>query len=159
MSDQASTEISYGPLAFGDPEEVEWAARIHESAPLNWDPDYEVTDLRVGNWVKFLGEAANDPKVHVSVARLGPRLVGLHWLVMAEKHGVSCAHIQSLWVDPQQRSRGIGKALKDRGEAWAKSRGAKFVWTEVFYANQRMIDYNLRLGFSAGQVEMTKALT
>jgi len=151
-------EISYGTLAFEDPAEVERAARIHESAPLNWDPSYEVTDARVANWVDFLGKAAKDPNTYIGVARQDGALVGSHWLVMDERHGVPCAHIQSLWVDPDHRLRGIGKALKERGEAWAKSRGARFVWTEVFYTNQRMIDFNLRLGFAAGQVEMTKNL-
>jgi len=152
------SEISYGSLAFDDPGEVERAARIHESAPLNWDPSYLVTDARVANWVKFLGEAASNPDIHIGVARSGSELVGLHWLVMGERHDVSCAHIQSLWVDRDHRKQGIGKTLKERGEAWAKSRGARFVWTTVFYANQNMIEFNLRLGFKAGQVEMTKGL-
>jgi len=152
-------EITYGPIDFQDPDEICSAAKIHESAPLNWNPDYKVTELRVQNWCKFLKQAASDSSIFVISAKdKTGSIVGLHWLQIIEKHGEKCAHIQTLWVSESSRRSGIGRELKKRGEEWAKSNGAKFVVTEVFYSNKKMIDYNLKLGFTARQVEMIKDL-
>jgi GNAT superfamily N-acetyltransferase len=151
--------ITYGPINFEDPAEVYEAAKIHESAPLNWDPGYKVREPRIQNWCKFLNKAATDSSIFVISAKdPAGGIVGLHWLQLTEKYGEKCAHIQTLWVSEKHRKSGIGRELKKRGEEWAKARGAKFAVTEVFYANKKMIDYNLKLGFSARQVEMIKDL-
>ncbi len=149
----------FGPLNFTDPNEIYEAAKIHEKAPLNWDPDYPVKEEEIQKWVRFLNKAATDPSVFVVCAKNEHgALIGLHWLQLTEKYGVPCGHIQSLWVDEDYRREGIARELKQRGEDWARSHGAKFVTTSVFYSNKRMIDYNLKLGFVARQVEMTKDL-
>lgn len=151
--------IVYGTLNFEDSNEIRRAAQIHESAPLNWNPSYVVRDERVQNWCKFLRSAAQDPSIYVVSAKTeAGELVGLHWLQLTEKYNEKCAHIQSLWVAEEHRQSGIGAELKKRGEEWAKKNGAKFIVTEVFYANKKMIDYNIKMGFSARQVEMIKDL-
>lgn len=152
-------EITFGPLNFSDPNEIRRAAEIHESAPLNWDPSYVVRPERVQNWCQFLTSAARDSSLFVVTAKTqAAELIGLHWLQMTERYDVRCGHVQSLWVAETHRQSGIGRELKSRGEQWAKSQGAKFVVTEVFYANQKMIDFNLKQGFSARQLEMIKDL-
>lgn len=152
-------DIVYGRLNFEDADEILSAARIHESAPLNWNPKYIVRDEHVQNWVRFLEKAALDPAIFVVSAKTqAGEIIGLHWLQLIEKYNAKCAHIQTLWVSEDYRGSGIGKELKRRGEQWARSVGAKFVVTEVFYANRKMIDYNVKLGFTARQVEMIKDL-
>jgi GNAT superfamily N-acetyltransferase len=152
-------DIVYGPIRFDDSDEIHRVAEIHESAPLNWNPTHEVREERVQYWCTFLGDAAQNPAVFVITARTQlNEIIGIHWLHLVEKYGEKCAYIQSLWVSDKHRNVGIGRELKKRGEEWAKSSGAKFIATNVFYANEKMIAYNLKLGFSARQVEMIKDL-
>lgn len=151
--------VSYGVPDFLNADEIYRVAEIHEAAPLNWDSSWKVTDDGVRNWVRFLEKSKTDPSVLILVAKSSDgAIVGSHWVKLTEKHGVSCGHIQSLWVDERLRGRGIGHELKKRGEDWARQAGAKFLTTDVFYSNQKMIDYNLKQGFKPQQVEMTKNL-
>ena len=152
-------EISYGPLNFIDPVEVMRAAEIHENAPVNWKPDFVLFDARVQACVLSLKKCAGDASVFIATAR-SPKneIIGFHWLCLVEKYGEKCGHIHSLWTSTKYCNHGIGGELKRQGEAWAKSQGAKFIATEVFYANKKMIEYNLKRGFVARQVEMLKDL-
>src|SRR5262245_13240337 len=40
-------------------------------------------------------------------------------------------HIQALFVDPTYRRHGVGRRLKELGEAWAKAMGCEFMDTNV----------------------------
>lgn len=152
-------KITYGSLNFNDPAEVWLAAEVHESAPLNWDTTYVVRKERVQNRCDRLMRAATDETVCVLTAKTAAgEIIGFHWLELSEKYNEKCARILSLWVSESHRRNGIGKDLKRNGEEWAKRQGAKFIVTDVFYANKKMIDFNLKNGFSARQVEMIKDL-
>jgi GNAT superfamily N-acetyltransferase len=152
-------EITFSGLSYDDPAEIERMARIHESGPLDWIPGYKVDEALVAERAKFLRQSQGNEAVCVLVARnAADEMVGFHWLQRVEKYGRPCARIDSLWVDEMYRRQGIAQALKERGEAWAKSVGAALVITEVFYVNKGMIDLNLKLGFEARQVEMIKRL-
>jgi GNAT superfamily N-acetyltransferase len=53
----------------------------------------------------------------------------------------------SMWVDPQERRRGIGRALIDAVEAWAAGWGATRTVLWVFATNEPAMRFYLRLGF------------
>ena len=148
------SEPNYDNLA-----EIERIALLHEQGPLDWIPGYKVDDTQVERRTKFLRQAQENEAVHILAARNeDDEVVGFHWLQLIDRHGRSCARIDSLWVAEAYRRQGIAQALKEQGEAWAKSVGAALIVTEVFYVNQTMIDLNLKLGFEAQQVEMIKKL-
>ena len=152
-------EISYGPLDFDNQDEVMRAAEIHESAPINWKPGFVVADSRIHECAISLKKCADDAAVFVLTARSQSKeIIGFHWLDIVEKYGEKSGHIRSLWTSTKHRNRGIAGELKRHGEDWARLQGAKFITTEVFYANKKMIEYNLKLGFVARQVEMLKDL-
>jgi|GEM_PF-2528581 GNAT superfamily N-acetyltransferase len=150
--------LIYCGANFEDDNELLEMARIHESAPLNWNPDYKITDERLKYWVGFFKENNNEEEVKYILAKNDNKIVGLHWIKISEKYNTRCAKIDSLWVHDDYRKKGIGAEIKRQGEVWAKENGAKFIVTEVFYSNQRMIDFNLKQGFEARQVEMIKDL-
>lgn len=152
-------KITFGGLNYDDSAEIERMARLHEQGPLDWIPGYEVAEALVVQRAISLRTTQDDTAVHILTARneMG-EVVGFHWLQRIEKDGRTSARIDSLWVDEAYRRQGIAQALKEQGEAWAKSIGAAFIVTEVFYVNKTMIELNLKLGFTAQQVEMIKNL-
>jgi GNAT superfamily N-acetyltransferase len=152
-------EVTYSLLDIHNEAELRSAAYIHESAPQNWDPHYKVTEERVLFWIDFLKNLSLENKAWIMVAKnKKSEVVGLHWLRLEEKYKTLRANIDSLWVHDDYRKNGIGSELKKRGEEWAKAQGAKMVCTQVFYSNQKMINFNVKLGFISQQVEMIKPL-
>lgn len=152
-------EIKYSLLNIHDEAELRSAAYIHESAPLNWDPQYKVTDERVLFWIDYLKNLSVGNKAWIMVAKNQKHeVIGLHWLKLEEKYNQLRANIDSLWVHDDYRKNGVGSELKKRGEEWAKNQGAKLISTQVYYSNQKMINFNVKLGFIPQQVEMIKPL-
>ena len=149
--------LSFTGLNFGDAEEVRRIAQLHLRAPLDWIQGYEVKDEAVEQTFKVLTESSANPKTHVIVARANTKLIGFHWISVVDEQ-LPSGRIESLWVDEAQRRRGIARQLKKHGEAWFKEQGVKRITTKVFYVNQKMIELNLKEGFTAGQVTMTKEL-
>ncbi len=56
--------------------------------------------------------------------------------------------IFSLWVDPEVRHAGVGRALVEDVEAWARTWGATESILWVLVRNRRAIDFYARLGFT-----------
>ena len=151
--------IQFSGLNFSDSVEIKRIARIHQTGPLDWIKGYEVSEEAVEQTYKVLSESNDNPKTHVIVARdENENLVGFHWVSLGTEQGDVSARIESLWVDKKYRRKGIAKKLKQLGEAWMKENGAKKVSTAVFYVNKKMIEFNLKEGFTPGQVQMTKEL-
>lgn len=151
--------IIYQELNYNNADEIYTAAKIHESAPLNWDSSWKVTKEGIEQWVKRINEFKDTNKMYLLFAKLPDgEIVGFHWLRLYEKHNTQLVHIDSLWGSDKFRKNGIGVELKKRGEEWAKRRGAKSITTNVFYDNKKMIDFNLKLGFKTEAVNMSKKL-
>jgi GNAT superfamily N-acetyltransferase len=151
--------IRFVKLNIQDDNELRLAATIHESAPLNWDPQYRVTTEQIENWIQIFRKIGERSSEWLMLAKpASGEVVGFHWLGLSEKHGQKCALINSLWVSDKVRKQGIGHELKRQGESWAREQGAKLMVTGVFYSNKNMIEFNLKSGFKATQVEMLKEL-
>jgi GNAT superfamily N-acetyltransferase len=145
-------------LDISDAKALRKVAEIHQRAPLAWNPAFNVREEEIAGTEREIREAGVAGAQQIFLAWIGPEIIGMHWVGIEEKHGQACLHLRSLWVHEEFRGRGIARTLKQKGEVWGKSRGAGFVFTEVFYANKYMIEYNLKLGFEARQVEMHKRL-
>ncbi|MGZ9929336.1 GNAT family N-acetyltransferase [Streptomyces sp. NC-S4] len=56
--------------------------------------------------------------------------------------------IEDIEVSPGHRGRGIGRALMDRAERFARERGAEHLWLEVSSVNAPAVHAYLRMGFT-----------
>jgi GNAT superfamily N-acetyltransferase len=95
----------------------DWLFAPPGSTPPMWDP--EAAADRLAN-------AIGSEHQHVFVADVNGRIAGFI-TVYDEFNSVRFGHrawVEDLAVDPDQRSRGIGKALLDEAKNWARQRGA-----------------------------------
>lgn len=74
--------------------------------------------------------------------------------VQGEHH----THIFLLYVMPEHRRRGIGKALMRYVEDWAVSRGDRQIGLQVFQANQPALNLYQQLGYQTQSLSMVKSL-
>lgn len=89
------------------------------------------------------------------------KTVGCLWLgnAIEQKTGVSYAHILLIYVQPQHRGQGIGTALIQQAETWAKARGDRALGLQVFADNQPALNLYRRQGFQTQSLLMVKALS
>jgi GNAT superfamily N-acetyltransferase len=95
----------------------EWLFTPPGSQPPMWDP--EAADKRLAN-------AINGADADVLVADLDGAIGGIctvYYDIDSVRFGRR-AWVEDLAVDPDQRSRGIGKALLDAAKDWGRERGA-----------------------------------
>ncbi len=82
------------------------------------------------------------------------------WLGTAidQVHGDRHTHVFLLYVLPEHRRKGIGKALMVHAEAWAAARGDRQIGLQVFQANQAALNLYKGLGFQTQSLWMVKPL-
>jgi ribosomal protein S18 acetylase RimI-like enzyme len=115
-------------------------------------------------WVDFLGnrqeEKNNDESIHPSSFILHPSKVACLWVGNAvdqltnDRH----AHIFLLYVKPEHRRRGIGRALMRYVENWAITRGDRQIGLQVFQSNTAAINLYHQLGYQTQSLWMVKPL-
>ncbi|OFW63666.1 hypothetical protein A3A76_04380 [Candidatus Woesebacteria bacterium RIFCSPLOWO2_01_FULL_39_23] len=66
--------------------------------------------------------------------------------------------IENIGVNPQHRSKGIGKMLMDEAVGWAKEQKATKLYVSAYWGNERAIDFYKKNGFYESGVEMDKRL-
>lgn len=71
-----------------------------------------------------------------------------------ETHG----HLSIIIVEGDAEGRGVGKALLDAAEAWARDRGHRFITLNVFDGNQRARAFYERNGWRPDAVKYLKEL-
>lgn len=67
-------------------------------------------------------------------------------------------HVEILAVEPEVEGRGIGRALLDAADGWARSRGYDHLTLNVFAANERARAVYGRLGWEPELMTYRKAL-
>jgi ribosomal protein S18 acetylase RimI-like enzyme len=73
-------------------------------------------------------------------------------------HGNRHAHIFILYVVPEHRRRGIGKALMQYVENWAIQRGDRQIGLQVFQSNKPALNLYNQLGYQTQSIWMVKFL-
>ncbi len=66
--------------------------------------------------------------------------------------------IRDIGVDPEYRSKGIGKMLIEEAEKWAKEQKATKLFVSAYWGNKRAIDFYKKNGFYESGVEMDRKL-
>lgn len=122
-------------------------------------------------WVDFLGnridargsmqeEKNKDESIHNSSFINHPSKVACLWVgnavdqVTSDRH----AHIFLLYVKPEHRRRGIGRALMRYVENWAITRGHRQIGLQVFQSNTAAINLYHQLGYQTQSLWMVKPL-
>ena len=77
---------------------------------------------------------------------------------IAQVQGDRYAHIFLLYVNPDHRRQGIGKALTIHAENWASRRGDRQIGLQVFANNFPAIALYQLLGFQTNSILMIKPL-
>lgn len=91
-----------------------------------------------------------DPNNQVYVADLGGRVVGTFQLTLIRQlsyGGCLVAQLESVFVDPEQRSRGVGTAMMQFARAEAERRGALRLQLTSNLKRERAHRFYERLGF------------
>lgn len=78
--------------------------------------------------------------------------------VVEQVRGDRNAHIFLLYVMPEHRRRGIGKALICYVENWARERGDRQIGLQVFQSNQPALNLYNQLGYQTQSLWMVKFL-
>ena len=111
-------------------------------------------------WVDFVGETGNNTnrKEYSSISLSSP--VGCLWIGNAvdQVSGNRHAHIFLVYVVPQHRRRGVGTALMEHAQHWAKERGDRQIGLQVFPANTAALNLYHHLGYQTQALWMIKSL-
>jgi len=68
------------------------------------------------------------------------------------------AYVDNLAVDRESEGKGVGRALLDFVEGWARDHGFREVVLDVFASNQRAIAFYERQGYQPDHIRMAKPL-
>lgn len=71
---------------------------------------------------------------------------GLAWVRVAED-APAVAHLYQMWVAPERRRQGVGRALLDAAVRWAREAGARAVALDVTVGNSEAARLYERAGF------------
>jgi ribosomal protein S18 acetylase RimI-like enzyme len=82
------------------------------------------------------------------------------WIGNAIDQGTGSRHayIFLLYVEPEHRRQGIGKALVKYGENWAIQRGDRQIGLQVFQSNTPALNLYHQLGYQTQSLWMIKML-
>jgi ribosomal protein S18 acetylase RimI-like enzyme len=82
------------------------------------------------------------------------------WLGIAidQATGIRHPNIFLVYVEPTYRRQGIGCALMEHAQSWAKVQGYTHIGLQVFTANQPAIDLYQKLGYQPRAISMLREL-
>jgi ribosomal protein S18 acetylase RimI-like enzyme len=75
-----------------------------------------------------------------------------------ELRPVRVAKLESMYVEKDYRSRGVGKSVATDFLEWASTRGATRASVSVFAANDRAIEFYQRLGFEPKTLSLERGI-
>ncbi len=138
----------------GRREDAEAAARLWmQSAEehTGHDPVYATAPGAEKTMRRFLADLARNGYAFVFVATVGDRMVGFVSGELREGSPTflpkTWASVDDVFVHPEHRNRGIGRALIASVEGWARRKGANGVSLQVAAANGRGRKFYEDLGF------------
>jgi GNAT superfamily N-acetyltransferase len=102
--------------------------------------------------------ANRDDNVVFMAERAGAPAGCLHILATQDFFGLSHAHVSVIATTAEAEGSGVGAALLDYGEAWARSRGLPLLTLNVFAANARARQFYERAGMNVEFVKYAKPI-
>jgi GNAT superfamily N-acetyltransferase len=139
---------------------LELCHRLGESFPLpSWRQPDEIARSEQAALEDFFAGRADDAGVLVAEDAAGTRLGFVYLLVLTdyfrqEPH----AHVSILAVHEAAEGRGVGRALLEASDAWARERGYRAITLNVFDANRRARELYGRMGYAPETLRYYKPL-
>jgi ribosomal protein S18 acetylase RimI-like enzyme len=101
-----------------------------------------------------------NPRASVLIAEAsdGTRLGFISLKVLANLEGGERGHVADLAVTASARRMGVGQALMNAGEAWARHQGFDLLSLDVWSTNDAALAFYRRLGYSAESLCLYKRL-
>ncbi|MEO7086521.1 MAG: GNAT family N-acetyltransferase [Gemmatimonadaceae bacterium] len=97
-------------------------------------------------WSTRLSNGVTSPLNFPSVAECDGRAVGLMW-TRVEPEDRSLAMLYQVWVDPEYRRHGVGRALLDAAVSWARSAGVTTIALSVANGPRSALEFYKSAGF------------
>jgi ribosomal protein S18 acetylase RimI-like enzyme len=72
--------------------------------------------------------------------------------------GEAQGYIANLAISQEAEGKGVGRALMNAAEAWAKERGYRYLTLNVFATNRRARTFYEKLGYAEDVLRLTKML-
>src|SRR5690349_19898467 len=100
------------------------------------------------DWASRLSRAASSSRELPLGAVGNEEPSGLAWVWLGDDHS-KVAHLYQMWVAPDKRGQGVGRALLDAAIVWARSAGAVALALDVTTGNSRATHLYEAAGFVA----------
>lgn len=137
---------------------VALSSRIHEFGPPAWRDAAQMAAVDRGH----IRRAILEPNAErtVLVACIGSEIVGfVHLAALTDYYATQPhGHISDLAVSRDHEGRGIGRALMEASEAWARENGYAWLTIAVFEGNVRATKIYENAGFGRDMLKMVKPL-
>ena len=138
--------------------ELRFIADHDSRVPLDFDPEYRVTEASIQDRMKFYRRVVKAGDFFLAAVS-EYTVVGFHLIIKrAHPPDLFAGDIIALWTDPNYRGRGIATELKRRGESWALGSEITYLFTGVHPMNAAMLAINSREGFVTNQLNMRKTV-
>ena len=155
-----SSDVRIRPASAADLEfVVSLMPRLVEFGPPAWRDPAQMTDFDTGVITESLRNPKPGAAVFVAEDLDGTPLGFVHLRAETEhynheEHG----HVEDLIVASAGEGRGVGRALLEKAEEWARSRGYRWLTLNVFAENLRAREVYRRLGYGEDIVKYVKEL-
>jgi ribosomal protein S18 acetylase RimI-like enzyme len=142
--------------------DTEFIAGLVSSLLQYSSPAWENADALAQGFPEVLGNAVRtqDPRAAVLIAEGadGTPLGFISLKVGTDVAGIERGHVADLAVREEARRMGIGRALMQAGEAWARERGLSVLSLDVWSTNERALAFYRSLGYRSESSCLIKAL-
>ena len=121
--------------------------RALKDSPDAFGSTYEVEVQRSDDeWQDHINRNVADPLVTNFVARIDDEPAALAVCVFDENERTIC-HLFAMWVAPEFRRRGLGRAILESALDWMKQKGAKKAQLSVTEGNKEALSLYRSFGF------------
>ncbi len=135
--------------------EIKFIAEIDNTIPALFDSDFVVNEQMNQDRMKFLKACKEEDFFDVVLAD-NKNIVAFHVVKKVPHFDRFAGRIDTLWIAPDHRKKGLAAALKLRAEKWAQEQGLDHLHTWVHADNRKMISLNEKMGYRTVNYKMRK---
>jgi GNAT superfamily N-acetyltransferase len=156
--EEAPPEIKYRPVDIKNELEMRKIAEIDMTIPALYDPSFPVSEKTIGERLDQLRKCKEDDFFLVA-ENSDKEIIGYHFLnKTTHPGGLPVAHVQTIWVKPEYRKKGVARELKTRSEVWAREAKLDHIDTFVNSKNMGMLSLNESLGYEIYGFKLRKKI-
>ncbi|MFS4460773.1 N-acetyltransferase family protein [Bdellovibrio sp. HCB2-146] len=152
-------EFSFRRVDFKSSTEIRFIAENDAAIPSAHDSDFPFDEQAIQDRIDYyLNKITSDDFFDVAVDSSN-QVIGFHVIKrIPYMRGLFAGAVNTLWVAPAFRGRGVGRAFKVRGEEWARASGLDHLHTWIHAKNETSLLVNEKLGYEVVNVKLMKKL-